>query len=367
MLNLVKIREELHKIPELGFQEYKTQKFILSILSQFPSLKIHTFEFTGILVEYSHGKDSYRLFRSDMDGLPIKEKTNCSFSSIHEGVMHACGHDIHMTILLGLIEHVCYRKLSKNLLFLFQPAEEGLGGASRILATNILNQFTIDSCYALHVSGKFPVGTIASRQGIFFANTQEVDIEIFGKSAHVAFPENGIDSSWAMELFLTKLRSLVNQKNSNQNNILCYFGKIEAGDVRNAIISYCNLKGTMRAFNEETFIWLEQEIKKIAKKIEARTNAKFDIIYNNFYQSVFNDLLLVKKIAEISVKKGFRFIQSDPELTGEDFGFFSKKYPSVLFWLGAKAESNCEDLHSANFLPSHKSIDIGLTVLKGLS
>ena len=122
MFNLIDIRKELHKIPELGFEEIKTHKYILQLLENLEGLKIHTFDFPGILIEYSHGYGKYKLFRADMDGLPITEDTNCCFESEHKGKMHACGHDIHMTILIGLIEKVVTDNVSENLLFLFQPA-----------------------------------------------------------------------------------------------------------------------------------------------------------------------------------------------------------------------------------------------------
>jgi N-acetyldiaminopimelate deacetylase len=189
MLNFIKIRKYLHQIPELAFEEFKTKEYLLKILKMLKDIKIHTFDFPGILVEYSHGKGEYTLFRSDMDALPITEETGCDFASEHPGKMHACGHDMHMTILLGLIEKVSNERIEQNILFLFQPAEEGKGGAKRILDTGTLDKFPIKETYALHVKGDIPVGTVSTKPGIFFANTEEVDIVFTGIGAHVALAD----------------------------------------------------------------------------------------------------------------------------------------------------------------------------------
>ncbi|NLN85252.1 MAG: N-acetyldiaminopimelate deacetylase, partial [Candidatus Cloacimonetes bacterium] len=197
-LNLSQIRRELHRVPELAFREHKTKELLLAQLEKLPRIRVQEFSTnTGILVEYSEGNGPYRLFRADMDALPITENTGCAFSSQHPGLMHACGHDIHMTVLLGLIERVVSQALPRNLLFLFQPAEEGEGGAQSVLAEGLIQEYEVEAAFALHVASGLPVGTVSSRAGIFFGIPQEFDVSFIGRSAHAAFPEKGVNALFA--------------------------------------------------------------------------------------------------------------------------------------------------------------------------
>jgi hypothetical protein len=147
--NLAAIRRELHRTPELAFREEKTKLLILSWLRQISGIRIHEFSTNnGILVEYSRGEGPYRLFRADMDALPVSESTGCPFSSQNPGLMHACGHDVHMTVLLGLIERMAEQNVRRNLLFLFQPAEEGEGGAQSVIAEGLIQRFDVEAAFA---------------------------------------------------------------------------------------------------------------------------------------------------------------------------------------------------------------------------
>lgn len=172
----IKIRRDLHKIPELGFREFKTQAYLLEYLHQLPEgrMEIKTWK-TGAFVKIK-GNDPQKTigYRADIDGLPITEETGLQFKSIHEGNMHACGHDFHMSIALGLITYFVNNPIKDNLLFLFQPAEEGPGGAEPMLQTDIMKEWKPDMIVALHIAPEYPVGTIATREGLLFANTSEL-------------------------------------------------------------------------------------------------------------------------------------------------------------------------------------------------
>lgn len=357
-MDLNKIRKELHKIPELGFEEIKTQKYILQLLENLDGLKIHTFDFPGILVEYSHGNGKYKLFRSDMDGLPITEDTNCDFSSEHKGKMHACGHDMHMTILIGLIEKVIVDNVNENLLFLFQPAEEGKGGATRILNTGIFDKFDISEAYSLHVNGGMATGEIASKAGIFFANTQEIEVVFKGKSAHVAFAEKGINALTAGAEFYLEIEEAIKKKFPIGKPVICAFGKMNAGVVMNAVPAECRLEGTFRAFTTEDHEILAALIEKVKSKIAKKHGVDAEIIYKAYYKEVINDEILYKKLKVKAVEMHIEFQQAEMVFTGEDFGFFTEKYKGLLFWLGVG--NNKADLHSPQFLPDEKAIDIGV-------
>ncbi len=365
MLNLFKIRKDLHKIPELGFEESKTQKYLLNILKQFKNLKIHVFDFTGILVEYSYGKGEYKLFRADMDALPIKEETGCDFQSEHDGKMHACGHDLHMTILLGLIEKVVLEKLEENILFLFQPAEEGKGGAQMIIKTGIFENYHISEAYSLHVTGNLPVGTVSSKKGIFFANSQEVDILFKGKSAHVAFPENGKDALEAGVEFYNLVSKSIKKNFSIPQTIRCFFGKISAGTARNVIASECRLEGTFRSFFDDDHEKIKEILETVAEEVSKKFQIKSEIKYLSFYRHVFNNAELFLKLKKCCKSLKYKFEKAEAVFTGEDFGFFAEKYKGLLFWLGAN-QGEKQDLHSSKFLPNEKAIDVGINILFNL-
>lgn len=361
-MDLNKIRKELHKIPELGFEEVKTQKYILQLLENFDGLKIHTFDFPGILVEYSHGLGNYKLFRADMDGLPITESTNCGFESEHKGKMHACGHDMHMTILIGLIEKVVADNIEKNLLFLFQPAEEGKGGATRIINTGILDKFDISEAYALHVNGGMKTGVIASKTGIFFANTQEIEVVFKGKSAHVAFAEKGINALSAGVEFYLEIADEIKRKFPLEKSVICAFGKMNAGVVMNAVPAECRLEGTFRAFTNEDHEILKALIENVKSRIVMKHSVDAEIIYKSYYKEVINNERLFEKLKVKTSEIGVEFKEAEMVFTGEDFGFFTEKYNGLLFWLGVGYKEDNADLHSPQFLPDEKAISIGIDI-----
>ncbi len=362
MLDLIKIRKDLHRIPELALNEYKTQEYILSILKKYKNIKIITFDFTGILVEYTTNPNkSYKLFRADMDALPLSEKTEADFASKHHGIMHACGHDIHMTILLGLIDKILSEQIKSNFLFLFQPAEEAKGGAKRIIDTKILDNYNISEAYALHINGKYPVGTLSTKADIFFIATREIDIIIHGKSAHVAFPENGINAlELAAKIYIDIKKEYASTKFDSIT--LCEFGKLVAGDVRNSIAEKALIQGTIRAAKDNDIKKIEQIIENIINNY--RQKAKIEIIIKNPYKQVINDKNLYEKFKSIVKSLNYQFIEAKTEHTAEDFGYFSQLYPSLLFWLGGNSPYN---LHSDKFLPDENAIFVGVKIMYRLA
>ncbi|MFO7896278.1 MAG: amidohydrolase [Candidatus Cloacimonadales bacterium] len=365
MLDLIKIRQDLHRIPELGFAEHKTVKYLQDILQQFPQLKIHHFDFPAIVAEYRVDDEAYKLFRADMDALPIAEQTGCDFASEHAGKMHACGHDLHMTILLGLIEQVLRREMQQNILFVFQPAEEGLGGAERLIKTGIFQNYQISECYALHVNGAFPVGTVASKPGIFFANTRELELTFRGVSAHVAFPEKGRDALAAGVDFYAQLQRELLERFPQPGSVICGLGQMSAGTVMNAVPDFCTFHGTIRAFSTADHQKLKRLVEKLAARVAQEHQLKAEVQWHAFYKEVNNSLQLYQKFQQILKISAYELIESPAVFTGEDFGFFAAQYPGLLFWLGADSGSS-EDLHSAKFLPAAAAIEVGVDLLSRL-
>ncbi len=354
----IELRRKLHQVPELMFQEFETTKILTDAISSLPNIKIYSPLETGLLVEYTINDNNYLLFRADIDALPIKEETGFEFSSTNN-CMHACGHDVHSSILYGFLRYVVENKVNQNILFLFQPAEEGGGGAERVIASGILNKFKIEKAFALHITDEYNFGTIASTSGVLFASAFEVDLEIYGKSAHVAFPENGIHSFDALRLFLDKVDSLIKQKSER---IIFGYGKIYSGTARNIIPAFTRAECTIRTMNMDNSVKFFDELNLIMEELKSTARINYNLHKGSLYSEVAVDDILYKQYSPL-LSKNYNFIDCGSKMTGEDFGFFTKLYPSFMFWLGtSKGEKH--GLHNPKFLPDDSIIDIGIDIFK---
>ncbi len=360
-LSPVELRHTLHKNPELSFKEFETTKLLIKNIESIDTskkIKIHTPYKTGLLVEYKVNSDDFILFRADIDALPIKEQNDIEFKSTND-FMHACGHDLHTSILYGFIEQVIKSKIDKNILFLFQPAEESGGGAMEFYKTGIFSSFKIKNAFALHVTDEYKKGTIASSPGVLFASALEIDIEFFGKSSHVAFPYEGKNAFNALRTFL----DIVDKIPGNLNEPVVFApGKISAGDVRNIIPMHAKLECTLRALSEEKVIDYLNNLENILKGIKVSEEIDFKITNGAHYpEVVVNDELFENLSSKLSDK--FPFINCGYKMTGEDFGFLSKKYPSFMFWLGTSTGKKY-GLHNPKFLPDDSVIENGINIYK---
>lgn len=373
MFDPIFLRHELHKIPEIAYEENKTKALILKYLQELASTRgvkdlFKIIEFpgsTGILVAYAGGLEAeeFQLFRADMDALPLTEQTGCDFASEHKGMMHACGHDVHMAVLLGLIQRAWIMRPKRNLLFLFQPAEEGSGGAESILAAGILQRYSIAAAFALHVGSDMPVGTVSSKAGIFFGIPQEFDLRFIGKAAHVAFPEKGINAlTCALDFFAGIQPALEELKKTER--VIFHVGKMTAGTIRNVIAAECLLQGTHRSLNVKTKRKINELIETYALQAAAKYQAKTELKILGSYDPVVNNAALVKRLEAFCTELDYEFIEAETVMTGEDFGFFTSIYPGLLFWLGSGSD---QALHSEYFLPDDGCINVGINLMWALA
>ncbi len=358
-LTPIQLRHNLHKTPELAFQEFKTTELIISSVKALPGsdeLKIHTPVPTGVLFEYKINGGPFSLFRADIDALPIKEEIDIEFKSTND-FMHACGHDVHTSILYSFLEEVLKNKPNQNILFLFQPAEEAGGGAMEFYNTGVFNQFQIQNAYALHVTDEYPLGAIASTSGVLFASALEIDIEFIGESAHVAFPDDGKNAFNAMRTFLDKSDELL--KNTG-DSILFGIGRYIAGNIRNIIPGHSKLEGSIRGLSEEMVLEFLSKLESILKTIKDETKVDYKITKGAHYPEVIVDDDLFNHVSN-KLTGQYNFIDCGYKMTGEDFGFFSKKWPSFMFWLGTSKGARY-GLHNSKFLPPDEIIDTGKNV-----
>ncbi|WP_411955326.1 N-acetyldiaminopimelate deacetylase [Alkalibacillus sp. S2W] len=358
----IEIRRELHQIPELGFQEVKTQQYLREYIETLPQdfLTVTPWE-TGlfVFVEGTVGSQTIA-YRTDIDGLPIKEETGFSFESIHDGQMHACGHDLHMTIALGALTELVHHRPEANVLFLFQPAEEGPGGAEPMLASEPMKQYAPDFVFALHVDPKREVGYVASKPGLLFANTSELFIDFHGKGGHAAYPHETRDMMMAASAFNVQLQQVVGRMVDPLKSAVVTLGKMEAGTVQNIIPEHARVEGTIRTTDAETMNVAKQSIEQMLKGIETRYGCETTVDYGANYYMVNNNGDYVERFKQAIEKTNVTYAEANAAMTGEDFGYMLKELPGFMFWLGIDSESG---LHTSRLNPNEDAIGIGIEAI----
>ena len=361
-MNLSKVREDLHRIPEIGFDVFKSKEYILNLFRNRQELIIKELDFNALIMFYNQGgEEPYLLFRADMDALPITEKSGCDFTSTHLKTMHACGHDIHMTVLIGLIDRVLEAQIKKNIIFVFQPGEEGHGGALKIIESRVLDGYQIAECYALHVAGNMPVGTLACKQGIIFGIPQEFDVEFKGVSSHIATPQFGKDALLAGVQFYSTMKQLIPQSINPVEPTVFQIGKAEAGVVRNSIADRCLFQGTHRTLTIQNRDKINKIMQRVAENIALAHDLEVEVTLLGTFDPVVNNAELFAKFKDVISESDYKFEECNYTMTGEDFGYFTSYYKGLLFWLGSGDMEN--NLHSDKFLPKPQAIDVGVDVM----
>lgn len=363
MTTFTQIRRDLHRIPEPGFQEFKTQQYLLDYIATLPQnhLEIRTWR-TGILV-YIHGSAPKRRFgyRADMDGLPIVEQTSYDFQSEHEGYMHACGHDLHMTIGLGVLTHFATHQMTDDLVVIFQPAEEGPGGAKPMLASAELADWMPDQMIGLHVAPEYPVGTIATRAGILFANTSELFIDMIGTGGHAAYPHKANDMVVAGCQLVGQLQTIIARNINPLDSAVVTIGKVEGGTKQNIIAERARLEGTIRTLSADTMVAVKSRIEALVKGIEAGFECQAEIDWGSNYLQVFNEATLTHEFMDwLGQRSDVNLVECTEAMTGEDFGYFLDRIPGFMFWLGVDTPYG---LHHAKLEPSEDAIDVAITTI----
>ncbi|TSI04186.1 N-acetyldiaminopimelate deacetylase [Lysinibacillus sp. BW-2-10] len=357
---LVQIRRELHQIPELGFQEFKTQKYLLEKIAQLPQqyLEVVTWK-TGIVVKITGSNPTKTIgWRTDIDGLPIIEETDLPFASIHEENMHACGHDCHMTIALALVQAFAIKQPSQNVIVYFQPAEEGPGGAEPMLQWLKSERADLipDEIYALHIAPEYPVGTVATRPGLLFADTSELFIDLKGLGGHAAYPHKTRDMTVAAANLILQLQTIISRNINPLDSAVITIGKMTSGTVQNIIAENARLEGTIRTLNAEAMNDVKRRIEAICSGIEASFECSISIDYGSMYYEVNNNERCANALLSFAEEfEGCNAYLCSESMTGEDFGYFLKEIPGALFWAGA----NCEyGLHHAKLTPDENLLSI---------
>lgn len=343
---VTRFRRELHQIPETGYREVKTQEYLKRELSKmgYTPQEICT---TGVYVYIDAGATETVAFRSDIDALPMTEETGCDFFSTHEGVMHACGHDGHMAMLLGFAKTLKnYDSFRKNILLIFQPAEEGPGGAKDIVDEGILTRYRVSNIFGIHLFPKIEEGLIASRRGAMMAQPTEINIDIIGRSGHGAMPHTSVDSILVTAKLLEAYQSIVSRSLSPLSQSVITFGKIEGGTVRNIIAEKTRIEGTIRTFSREVLDTILERIEEINEGFERSYKVKIDTHINIQYPPVINDPELFSRLENL-----IDLPDIEPLMLAEDFSYYQETVSGLFVFLGTHNEEKgfTAPLHNSRF------------------
>ncbi|MBO8178706.1 MAG: N-acetyldiaminopimelate deacetylase [Bacillus sp. (in: Bacteria)] len=360
----IQIRRDLHQIPELGFEEWKTQNYILTYLQSLPQERIEIKKWkTGLFVKVKGLNPTKTIsYRTDIDGLPIEEQTGYSFSSTHPGRMHACGHDFHMSIALGVLTYFVENPIQDDLVFIFQPAEEGPGGAKPMLESQEMKEWKPDMIFALHIAPEYPVGTIAVKEGLLFANTSELFIDLKGKGGHAAYPHQTKDMVVAASYLVTQLQTIVSRNVNPLDSAVITIGKITGGTVQNIIAEEARLEGTIRTKSAKTMQAIKKRIEEIVKGIEYSFDCQAAIDYGANYYQVYNDHKLTSQFMSfVQEETNAQLVVCDEAMTGEDFGYMLAEIPGFMFWLGVDSPYG---LHHAKLQPNEEAIPFAIETIR---
>lgn len=371
---MVKWRHYLHAHPELSYQEYETSEWLQEKVLSFGSFDIETVgatSFIATIIGNSQGSKETIAFRTDIDALPVKEETGLAFSSVNEGVMHACGHDVHMAILLGLAKWLGLNQahFSNEIKLIFQSAEEvPPGGAIEIVKSGALEG--VSHVYGLHIFPNLPVGHIGIASGAITASQDIIELEIYGKGSHGATPELGVDPILVGAELINSIHHIVSRNISAYESAVISFGQFTSGDIFNIIPDKAIIKGNVRTTNPEIRKLIKTRVQQVVDGICKANNAKYQLGYIEGYSPVINDIHATEialDAAKVAIGEESLFL--DPQMmVSEDFSEYTKYFPSCFMILGGgQADEGYQYMnHHPKFIIDERAMSEGLAVYLSL-
>ncbi len=367
---LIEIRRHIHSHPELSAQEYQTAAFVAGVLS---SNGVHVREAvgkTGVVGEVQGTGSARRLLaiRTDMDALPIQERTGLEYASKAEGIMHACGHDVHTTVGLGtaMILSQLAEELPGNVRFLFQPAEEIAQGASWMVQDGAMENVT--AVLSVHVFPSIPAGTVGIRYGALTAAADDLEIIIVGESGHGARPHEAIDAIWIAAQVITTLQQAISRTQNPLRPVVLSIGQIIGGRAPNVIADHVKMRGTVRSLHPESRANLPSWIENIVANVCQSYGAQYTVNYRPGTPGVQNDLALsqlLQTAAEEAWGSDRVQVLTEPSLGAEDFSLYLEHAPGSMFRLGVGYENRAINypLHHPQFEVNESAIITGVVTL----
>ncbi|TCP31242.1 amidohydrolase/hippurate hydrolase [Scopulibacillus darangshiensis] len=364
-------RRHLHRHPELSFSEYKTSEYVAEILEDAGIEVERHVAGTGVVgLIKGHAPGKTIALRADMDALPIEEQTGLDFASANSGVMHACGHDFHMAILLGaaLFLNENKEKIHGAVKLIFQPGEEKLTGAKKMIEAGVLENPAVDAIIALHCWPELPAGMIGVRKGPITAAADFIEIDIKGKAGHAAHPEQCVDPIVIAGHIVSILQTVISREVAPTDPAVLTIGQISGGTAPNVIPSEVKLTGMIRTVNPELQKKMPGMIKRIVTKAAESMNGAADVSYTSATPPLISDDNMVALIDDVVTNilgKDRLVYLENPSLGSEDFSFYAENKPGVLFRLGTHNETEASKfpLHNSRVIFEEKALMTGVSVI----
>ena len=341
---IVKHRRELHKIPELSFDLPKTRAYLLNVLHSYKDLEINK-DINGGIVATIYGKSGGRTvaYRTDMDALPIEEETGLEFASTHKGKMHACSHDGHMAIALGILDTLYSIKANivGNVKFIFQPAEETTGGAKGMVKQGALKNPDVDYVFGTHIWPAVDAGKLALVDGPIMAATDIIEFSIIGKGGHGGIPNKAVNPIVVTSKVVAELEAIKSYFVSPTENSVISICSIHGGTAQNIIPDRVDIQGTVRTFTTETQDLIKEKIEHIIKHVCDIYGATYEYDYFKNLPATINDSSVVEEVKKVLAENGlsdFALNVKEPSMGAEDFSEYLLKVPGMFFWLGTRNE-----------------------------
>lgn len=370
---LVDYRRHFHAHPELSMEERDTAAFIERELRRFGFDEIRSaIGQTGLLATLRGGKRGpVTLLRADMDALPVEELNDRPYRSQRPGVMHACGHDGHMAILLSAARKLMERRgeVPGTLVFCFQPGEEGHSGNKKMIEDGALENPHVDRTFALHLYSGLEAGRIGIRDGAFFASSDHISIELMGKGGHGAMPEKAIDPIVGAAQIVSLLQLVASREVAPSQPVVVTVGSLHAGTTFNVIPDQARMQGTVRAFDEQVRKTLPERIERIVAGVCSATRLEYRFGYHWIYPATVNDPgvnAVVREVAREVVGIDNVVDPHDIVMWSEDMSFMQQQRPGAYFLLGAGGPGAQEPHHSARFDIEERALAIGVEMMVAL-
>ena len=370
--DIVACRRHLHKNPELSFHEFNTQKFVEAKLNEYGIKNIQRMANTGVvaLVEGKNPSKKIVALRGDMDALPIKETNPVEYKSVNEGVMHACGHDVHTSSLLGVarILNEVKENFEGTIKFIFQPGEEKLpGGASLMIKEGVLENPKPSSVIGQHVMPQINAGKVGFRKGLYMASTDEIYVTVKGKGGHGAMPHLIIDPVLITSHLIIALQQIVSRNAKPIIPSVLSFGKVIANGATNVIPDEVYLEGTFRTLNEEWRDEAHRKMKHLAETLAESMGGKCTFDIRRGYPFLINDEAVTDRARKAAEEFLGKENVEDLEIwmAAEDFSFYSQKVPACFYRLGVRNESRgiTSSVHTSTFDIDESALETGMGLM----
>ncbi len=370
MLNeMTEWRHDLHKIPEIGLEEYETSKYIKNKLKEFNVNFKDGYSNTGIVAWVDGNKKTNEKtigLRADFDALPMPEKNEFDHKSTNKGMMHACGHDGHTTMLLGAAKYLNENNdFDGRVYFIFQPGEEGFAGGKKMIDDGMFKDFKIDEVYALHNWPELPFGTFGVNSGPMMAAVDEFDIIVKGKGGHAASPHLSIDPVVISAQVISSVQTIISRSTDPVDKALISITKINAGTAYNVIDDQVKMGGTIRTFKKETRSYIEKRLGELCKGIAeahgAEIKIQFDLV--NKYPPTINskkESIFASNVAKDLVGEDKVITDIDPSMGGEDFSYLLEEKPGTYLYLGQGDDNHKAHLHTTNYDFNDNLLPVGV-------